>query len=171
MKGGLMLLRFLLMLMTIIISGIISIAALEYNYDNNVPAEIGQKTVNIDGGSSIPAGGILTQGAVHDSKSLPETDDVPIPTFKFEIRNYPTPFCTPDATRRYMYKNMKVTLSIYNIHGQLVRKIYFGQLPQEPSILTWDGRDDRKNVCPNGIYFIKAKVGSKSETLKVVKLK
>lgn len=63
----------------------------------------------------------------------------------------------------------KLDLAIYNIRGQLVRR--FGQDKTSDSDPTlWDGRDEQGMPCAAGIYFLRAVSGTKSQTIKFLRL-
>lgn len=50
-------------------------------------------------------------------------------------------------------KNDDVCLVIYNIRGQMIRRIELDQELIDEQIAVWDGRDDRHKECSSGIYF------------------
>ncbi len=81
---------------------------------------------------------------------------------------YPNPF--KDSVRFALRRNERdkdITMRIYNLKGQKVRKI-----EAHPSIreYSWDGCDDNGKELPAGIYFIQAKQGKNQAAIKVIKL-
>jgi hypothetical protein len=58
-------------------------------------------------------------------------------------------------------KDSRVSLKAYDITGRLVKTLIDGNSPgfNDGSILTlsWDGRDEERNLLPPGIYFLKLK--------------
>jgi hypothetical protein len=67
-------------------------------------------------------------------------------------------------------------LLIVNVHGQLVRRIGPGGVSGAEGDAqyvdwSWDGRDERGQAAPKGIYLVSARVGSISYRGKVIKLR
>ncbi|MCK4584945.1 hypothetical protein KAU13_05975 [candidate division WOR-3 bacterium] len=58
-----------------------------------------------------------------------------------------------------------VELKIYNVTGELLKSFL---LPTTysllPTVVSWDGTDDKGNIVPNGTYFYQLNVGNKSIT-------
>jgi len=44
-------------------------------------------------------------------------------------------------------------VSIYSVDGRLVRTLFRGMKDPGEYRLAWDGRDDRGNLLPGGVYF------------------
>ncbi|GAH79139.1 unnamed protein product, partial [marine sediment metagenome] len=51
-----------------------------------------------------------------------------------------------------------VELKIYNVTGELLKSFLL------PTVVSWDGTDDKGNIVPNGTYFYQLNVGNKSIT-------
>jgi|GEM_PF-1184100 len=64
-----------------------------------------------------------------------------------------------------------VTLSIYNLAGQLVRRLVDAK--EEPGIkrIVWDGRDGQGTMVSSGVYFYRLTVGEQDATRRLVVLK
>ena len=64
-----------------------------------------------------------------------------------------------------------VTLTIYNLLGQEVRKLV--QTPMKAGVYTatWDGKDRAGRALPSGIYFYRMTAGKYSDTKRMVLLK
>lgn len=80
---------------------------------------------------------------------------------------YPNPF--KDHIRfavKAKETNDEFSLKVYNLRGQFVRSI-----PTRPHIreYIWDGKDERGNTLPAGIYFIRAKQAKDHHLIRVVK--
>ncbi len=78
----------------------------------------------------------------------------------------PNPFYNEVSIRSYSKTTQPVNYSIYNTKGQLIRTISSFSNTKT----NWDGRDSHNQTVSNGIYFIKAEVTGKSNTIKVLKL-
>jgi len=69
------------------------------------------------------------------------------------IGNYPNPF-NPDTTIKYTLKNnAKVTLSIYNTKGQLVRVLVDSIESAGTRSIIWNGKDTNNQNVSSGIYY------------------
>lgn len=62
-------------------------------------------------------------------------------------------------------------VSIYNLRGQLVRKLQPGDLPAGDSQLNWDGKDESGQSLPSGVYFARLETGGKSAVRRLVRVK
>ena len=63
-----------------------------------------------------------------------------------------------------------VTLSVYNVRGQLVRTVFRGRLARGRHVLTWDGRDERGLRASSGAYFIRLETSARTATQKILVL-
>lgn len=61
-----------------------------------------------------------------------------------------------------------VDLGVYNVVGERVRTLPAGDLPAGDHERVWDGRDDRGEELPPGIYFVRITIGTVMESRRVV---
>jgi len=107
-----------------------------------------------------------------------DTTITPIdPPEEFRLyQNYPNPFdqFLPTKIEYDVIVPAKVTLIIYNIMGQQVRKLaddeYYQQNPF-PHHQFWDGRDDNGKLVTSGIYFYRLKSANFSSVKMMVFLR
>jgi len=94
-------------------------------------------------------------------------DDNTTPAFSgLSINVSPNPFRSDVSFSIVSKITQPVKYSIYNTKGQLVKTIgAFTNVKAE-----WDGKDVNNQTVSNGIYFIKADINGKSNTIKVLKL-
>lgn len=79
--------------------------------------------------------------------------EVTIPT-NFELaQNYPNPFSNETAITYKLNEQADISIKIYNVLGQEVKKIAFGTQQIGVHGITWDGRDNYGNKVTPGIYF------------------
>jgi flagellar hook assembly protein FlgD len=69
-----------------------------------------------------------------------------------------------------------VIISIYDVHGQLVRKMRLGKIPtgayvSRDKAAYWDGRNDAGERVASGIYFYNLRAGDYSVTKRMLILK
>ena len=85
--------------------------------------------------------------------------------------NYPNPFnpattiplAVPASARN-------VDLTIYNVLGQPMRRLWTGPLSAGEHELTWDGRDARDRPVAAGVYMYRLQVDEQTRTRKMVKV-
>ena len=63
------------------------------------------------------------------------------------------------------------TVAVYNVKGQLVRRLLDSQPILDEYSITWDGKNDQGQRLGSGIYFFKIKSGSYSATRKTILIK
>lgn len=111
---------------------------------------------------------VLEQLKLLLSKSIPKRTVL--------LQNYPNPF-NPESWIPYQLANdAVVTISIYNVKGQLVRTLNLGT--QKAGIYMtknkaahWDGKDAVGEAVSSGVYFYHLKAGDFFATRKMVILK
>ena len=93
---------------------------------------------------------------------------VQIPTEYGLSQNYPNPF-NPETTIEYQLpKDGRVTLIIYNMMGQEVRRLLDEEKRAGYYKVVWDGRSEAGIHVGTGIYLIQIKAGSFSQTRKLL---
>ena len=92
------------------------------------------------------------------------------------LANYPNPF-NPSTWIPFQLGHVElVTLNIYDVEGQLVRKIDLGRLTagnyaQPDQAIYWDGQTENGESVASGTYFYQLQAGDYRETRKMVILK
>ena len=101
--------------------------------------------------------------------SAEETDIVHPEQFK--IVNYPNPF-NPETTIRFDLRvRGEVELVVFNIKGQRVKTLLKEEREIGEQRIVWDGRDDRGNRVPSGVYFYSLQMEKKSFLRKMLLIK
>ena len=110
-----------------------------FNYPNN---DGGMSEWFIDNITTYGCVGIETEISLGN---LPEA-------YKLE-QNYPNPF-NPNTTIRFETPiTTNVSLNIYNIKGQLVRRLFNETLNAGRHTIHWDGKDNNEKELSSGIYL------------------
>ena len=65
----------------------------------------------------------------------------------------------------------RVTLTIHNVNGQVVRSLVDAEYPAGPAVAVWDGMDDAGKGLATGIYFAKLSAGGADAFTKMTLLK
>ena len=86
--------------------------------------------------------------------------------------NYPNPFNPSTTLALSLDRTMDVAVDIFDARGRLVRTLHRGPLVAGRNELPWDGRDDRGQQSPSGMYFSRAATNNgsvRSERMMLVK--
>jgi len=101
-----------------------------------------------------------------DDVTEAETPKTPAATYL--TQNVPNPF-NPSTTIQFgLAAQGRMTISIYDVSGRLVRTLVDG--PRSAGLYkeTWDGRDSNGHAVASGVYFYRLRAGTFSETKKMV---
>ena len=94
-----------------------------------------------------------------------------IPTSYGLSQNYPNPF-NPETTIAYQLPETgHVTIVIYNMMGQEVRKLIDEDRQAGFHEVVWDGRNEKGETVPSGIFIIRTVIGEVVKTRKVLLMK
>jgi cytoskeletal protein CcmA (bactofilin family) len=86
-------------------------------------------------------------------------------------QNYPNPF-NPSTTIAFALPHAsEVTLSIFNIRGQLVRSLIAGNLAAGHHSVVWDARDEHGTALASGIYVYQLKAKDFVQSRRLVLMK
>ena len=80
----------------------------------------------------------------------------------------PNPFAPHTTIHFNVPAPSVVDLGVYNILGQRVRTLHAGDLGAGEHTREWDGRDERGEELPPGIYFVRITIGDVTESRRLV---
>ena len=123
-----------------------------------------------DFNSSVITNTALT--TVKDQPCAPTAVEQPLlPKKTYLAQNHPNPF-NPSTTIEYgLASSELVSITLYNVRGQLVRTLVNEHRAPGWYSVDWDGRDQRGNVVASGVYVSRMIAGSFVETKKLILLK
>lgn len=85
--------------------------------------------------------------------------------------NYPNPF-NPSTTIRFaLVKDSRISLDVYNLKGQRVKRLFNGLYPKGTHSLIWDGTDENGSGVSSGVYFVRMNDGTKTRIQKMMLMK
>ena len=85
----------------------------------------------------------------------------------FSISNaYPNPFNPSTSVELDLNRDAYVSINIYNVSGQLVDKVFAGNLASSSHKFTWDA-----SLVSSGVYFMNIQVDDQLETKKLMLVK
>ena len=89
------------------------------------------------------------------------------------IGNYPNPFNPSTSISFSLEKPEHVVINIYNIRGQLVRKLYNENVTKvnQRINIVWNGKDSKGSSAASGIYYARMIAGKHSESKKMILMK
>jgi hypothetical protein len=108
------------------------------------------------------------------AKQSRTADAVGLSTALFQ--NFPNPFNPETWIPFELAQDAKVTISIYNVKGQLIRTLDLsnqkaGFYVRKDRAAYWDGRDDKGEKVASGVYFYTLRAGDFTATRKMVIMK
>ncbi|HOA29004.1 MAG: T9SS type A sorting domain-containing protein [Candidatus Cloacimonetes bacterium] len=88
-----------------------------------------------------------------------------------KLSSSPNPFRELAVITYPLAAKSEVELKIYNLKGQLVKRLYAGSVDKGDQVLAWEGCDDQNRELPAGVYILQLRINGKAGgTLKVLKL-
>jgi hypothetical protein len=94
-----------------------------------------------------------------------------VPNMLTLFQNVPNPFNPSTRISFSLPVRTKACLSIYDVHGKLVRTLVDDVLDKGLNERTWDGKDFRGNSVSSGVYFYRLNSGDRTLTKKMILLK
>ncbi len=82
----------------------------------------------------------------------------------------PNPFVDGTSVKFSMARSAPVTLSIYNVNGQLVKTLVDGEMSAGAQQVTWDGSDMAGNTAARGVYFCRMSTEDFTATTKILRM-
>ncbi len=98
-------------------------------------------------------------------------DNLQVPSGFELIQNYPNPFNPSTEISFRLPENTFVTVSVYNMLGQLVKTLVESDLTAGMHTTTWDATNQFDSKVASGIYFYKMETDSFVEMKKMMLLK
>lgn len=83
----------------------------------------------------------------------------------------PNPFKSNTNISFRIPTEQDVEINIYNILGQHITTLYDSKIKAGKYNIEWNGKDEKSQSVPNGIYFYKIIAGTYTQTRKMIKIK
>jgi len=83
------------------------------------------------------------------------------------FQNFPNPFNFETTIRYQLVENCNVVLSIYNLEGKEVIRLFTKNQQTGEHQIVWNGKDKNGKEVSSGIYFYILKSGNFTETKKM----
>jgi hypothetical protein len=129
-------------------------------------------TLQLDTASASNARGTanLNVEQVPCSQLGPDTTSS-IPRTFFLYQNYPNPFNYYTTIPYELKYESSVQIDIFNIKGQIVRDLLYSTKNRGFLSIGWNGKGNKGNRLPSGVYLCKMKVKNQTQTIKLLLLK
>jgi flagellar hook assembly protein FlgD len=87
------------------------------------------------------------------------------------LSSYPNPFRTSAIIGFSLPKNSEASLEIFNLKGQKIRTLHSALLAKGEHSFAWDGKTDKGEPLPGGIYLCRLKGNGFSSVRKLTLMK
>jgi len=139
--------------------GTFSLTPWHYYYEDQL-----SQLITVGPGEIVFVDIVMTGDAVATPEQL-------LQPYILQSSNYPNPF-NPVTTIRYSIPaDGRVELSVYNVRGQLVKRLVNSQQEAGEHSAQWEGRDANNRAVSSGVYFYRLKSGGHSQVRKMLLLK
>ena len=99
-------------------------------------------------------------------------DNIPLKPAEYNLYpNFPNPFNPLTTIRFDLPEYLEVSIMVYDILGKEIRLLFEENLHTGEYTIQWDGKDNKGNILPGGVYFIQMIAGNYQKTIKTVLLK
>ncbi len=134
---------------------------------------IDQAAIGFGTSSSYKAGGGFWYGTKYTGGMVgvfESHENTTLPEFKLR-QNYPNPFNPITTIEFSVPQPSQVTVRVFNILGQEVRKLIDEPMSTGTHEVEWDGTDASGQTASTGIYFYRVRIGEHLKTKKMVMVK
>jgi hypothetical protein len=92
-----------------------------------------------------------------------EENDINLNPVEFKlVQNYPNPFNAETMIQYSLKEKSDVNLMVYNMQGQIIKKLVDRNLSAGEYRIKWDGTDLHSQCVSSGVYICKLEIGSNS---------
>ena len=144
----------------------------------------GSQTINVSAnGSVLPVG--TYEGNIEISSNDPTNNLIEIPVHftvvlesgiqdessssEIVLSTFPNPFHATSVFDLQLKKQSKVIVSVYDISGKQMIQLVNKTLPAGNTKIIWNGKNEKQQILPKGVYFYQLRVGAYLKTGKLLK--
>ncbi|MBD3384330.1 T9SS type A sorting domain-containing protein [candidate division KSB1 bacterium] len=88
-------------------------------------------------------------------RKMTNLDDKEAPYTSRLIPAYPNPFNASTIIEYTLAEETQFSLCIYNLRGEIVKTLESGHKQMGRYQIVWDGKSDRNDPLPSGVYFVR----------------
>ncbi len=115
--------------------------------------------------------GTGTAGYYYLVEDLPISNEDNVNSLVDSFHSYPNPFIDNVSLQINLKQRSNISISVYNVKGQLVRELVKDIDVLDSYSLEWDGKQEDGSQSGNGIYFLRMSINNESFIRKVMLLK
>lgn len=86
------------------------------------------------------------------------------------IRSYPNPFKQLNNIQYQIPESCDVQITVYNLHGQMIKTLVDGQQQAGMHEIHWDATDQNGELISTGVYVLHMKTSTFSQSIRLVKV-
>ncbi len=114
---------------------------------------------------------LIYSGAINQAMPLMDNQRFNIPR-QFKIyQNYPNPFNPITTFKFHIYTDSFVEITIFNINGILVKKIFNRYSSAGENTVQWNSTNNEGEPVSSGVYYYRIMVNNNAQTKKMLLLK
>ena len=102
----------------------------------------------------------VTNTAINDNEKIISTTT--------QLKVGPNPFSNTTNISFFLSKSEKISISIFDITGRLVKTLTNEQMQAGSHEIKWSINDEHGNTVPSGIYFLRFDTDGYNETKKLL---
>ncbi|MBN1351136.1 T9SS type A sorting domain-containing protein, partial [candidate division KSB1 bacterium] len=103
---------------------------------------------------------VLTECVAQTSLTAVDAASHSIPTEFRLLQNYPNPFNPETTIEFHLPQPAEVNLTIFDLHGKIVRQLGRASLPAGIQTIRWDGKNEFDRLVASGIYVCRIEARS-----------
>jgi hypothetical protein len=115
--------------------------------------------------------GFISKMTISAATAVHEYTDLPLPSEFALAQNYPNPFNPTTTIEFRIPQSSRVSLTLYNVLGQHVKKLVDQELAAGTYSTVWDGSGDDGQQLASGVYFYRLQTGAFVESRKMMLMK
>ena len=108
---------------------------------------------------------------IENSGPVSDDDETILPTMTALEGNFPNPFNPETAIKFSVAMESIVSIEIFNIRGQRVKRLIDGYFERGFHTVVWNGTDENENPAKSGVYFYRMTTGDYAEVRRMVLMK
>jgi len=152
-----------------------------FNFQDTSPEQTYSRVLQVNGNYQIFVCSVFLVNGFEEAFSIPSNtlvfnftpnqDEIEIPKVLTLDQNHPNPFNPKTRISFALPAKSDVSLTIYNLKGQVVKNLINSELDSGYHHADWNGKDNNNVLAASGIYYYRIRWKGKEITRKMILLK